>query len=98
MRSLILSAALLAGFSITAPAFAQDAEAGQRVFNQCRACQCRQARHFGEEQEAPKGCPQDARIFESGDRACPRDAVGLAQKEHANGCHDTAETHQQKIT
>ena len=38
MRSLILSAALLAGFSITAPAFAQDAEAGQRVFNQCRAC------------------------------------------------------------
>jgi cytochrome c len=38
MRSLILSAALLAGFSIAAPAFAQDAEAGQRVFNQCRAC------------------------------------------------------------
>ena len=38
MRSFILSAALLAGFSITAPAFAQDAEAGQRVFNQCRAC------------------------------------------------------------
>jgi cytochrome c len=38
MRSLILSTALLAGFSITAPAFAQDAEAGQRVFNQCRAC------------------------------------------------------------
>ena len=38
MRSLILSAALLAGFAITAPAFAQDADAGQRVFNQCRAC------------------------------------------------------------
>ena len=38
MRSLILSAALLAGFTITAPAVAQDAEAGQRVFNQCRAC------------------------------------------------------------
>jgi cytochrome c len=38
MRSLILSAALLTGFSIAAPAFAQDAEAGQRVFNQCRAC------------------------------------------------------------
>ncbi|MFM7306130.1 MAG: c-type cytochrome, partial [Alphaproteobacteria bacterium] len=38
MRRLILSAALLAGFSVTAPAFAQDAEAGQRVFNQCRAC------------------------------------------------------------
>ncbi|MFM7302879.1 MAG: c-type cytochrome [Alphaproteobacteria bacterium] len=29
---------MLAGFSVTAPAFAQDAEAGQRVFNQCRAC------------------------------------------------------------
>ena len=38
MRNLILSAALLTGFSITAPAFAQDADAGQRVFNQCRAC------------------------------------------------------------
>lgn len=38
MRRLILSAALLAGFAITAPAFAQDADAGQRVFNQCRAC------------------------------------------------------------
>ena len=38
MRRLILSAALLAGFSVAAPAFAQDADAGQRVFNQCRAC------------------------------------------------------------
>ena len=38
MRNLTLSAALLAGFSIAAPAFAQDADAGQRVFNQCRAC------------------------------------------------------------
>ena len=38
MRRLILSAALLAGFSMTAPVFAQDAEAGQRGFNQCRAC------------------------------------------------------------
>lgn len=38
MRRLTLSAALLAGFALTAPAFAQDADAGQRVFNQCRAC------------------------------------------------------------
>ena len=38
MRHLILSAALLTGVSLTAPALAQDADAGQRVFNQCRAC------------------------------------------------------------
>ncbi|MFN7672806.1 MAG: c-type cytochrome, partial [bacterium] len=38
MRRLLLSAAMLAGFSVTVPAFAQDADAGQRVFNQCRAC------------------------------------------------------------
>lgn len=38
MRHLVLSAAILAGFTLTTPAFAQDAEAGQRVFNQCRAC------------------------------------------------------------
>ena len=38
MRRLILSAAMLAGFAWAAPATAQDADAGQRVFNQCRAC------------------------------------------------------------
>ena len=35
----ILFAALLTGATLpAAPATAQDAEAGQRVFNQCRAC------------------------------------------------------------
>ncbi|MBM3588302.1 MAG: cytochrome c family protein [Alphaproteobacteria bacterium] len=38
MRRFSFSAALFASFSIAAPAFAQDADAGQRVFNQCRAC------------------------------------------------------------
>lgn len=37
MRSLILAAALLAAGG-AAPALAQDAAAGERVFTQCRAC------------------------------------------------------------
>jgi cytochrome c len=38
MQRLTLAATAAAFLAITAPAVAQDAAAGQRVFNQCRAC------------------------------------------------------------
>ena len=39
IRQIILSTCLVGlAFAMPAPALAQDAEAGQRVFNQCRAC------------------------------------------------------------
>src|SRR5689334_21360339 len=37
-RTLAAALALLGGLALVQPARAQDAAAGQRVFNQCRAC------------------------------------------------------------